>query len=351
MTNTTDTGVLTSPQWRDSAVAAVLDGLYRRNPGMAETLGPRAKAACRQDIHHHLDYLAGAEVTSDAPGFARYALWLKDVLRRRGVPVQSLGDSFELLAAYCAEQLPENRAKPLCRILAAGLEALEQPDLPTPHVLTRLPALPGTTPYREAVLGGDHHTASELMQVAMQGGVSLSEAAVRLIQPAMYDIGRLWQENQISVAQEHMATAITQNILAQAYLQARFAPPGGRSAMFAAVAGNHHSLGLRILSDAFETAGWRATYLGPDVPTNALLREIDTQRPDLLCLSLSLPIHLTTAQVAIAALRSELGSRCPTIWVGGQATLLGDPAWRALNADGWAYDALHALEQSEPCPR
>jgi hypothetical protein len=44
-------------------------------------------------------------------------------------------------------------------------------------------------------------------------------------------------------------------------------------------------------------------------------------------------------------LRAEMGSRCPTIWVGGQATLVGERIWNTLDADGWAYDALHAKEQ------
>ncbi len=336
---------LDNPQWRDDAVAAVLDSLYLRYPDLTQQFGPGGKNACRQDLHHHLDYLAGARLANDPGMFEKYALWLKSVLESRGVPSQHLVESLELLAAHCADQLPAAQAEPLCAILRAGQQALKGIGLPMPYVELRLPALLRAAPYQQALLSGNHRAAGELMQAAMRSGCSLPEASVRLIQPAMYDIGRLWQENRITVAKEHLATAITQNVLAHAYLQASFAPPKERSAMFAGVAGNHHSLGLRMMSDAFETVGWQAVYLGGDVPTGALLREVDASRPDLLCLSLSMPIHLATAREAVAALRAEMGSRCPTIWVGGQGTLLGKRVWQALDADGWAYDALQALEQ------
>ena len=175
--------------------------------------------------------------------------------------------------------------------------------------------------------------------------MTLTEASVRLIQPAMVEIGRLWQENRITVAQEHLTTAISQNVMARAYMQADFAQPVGRKAMFAGVAGNHHSLGLRMLSDAFETQGWDVVFLGADVPVADLIRQVDADRPDLLCLSLSLPSHLAQARETVERLRAELGNRCPTIWVGGQVTLMRDRVWHSVKADGWASDALHALEQ------
>lgn len=115
--------------------------------------------------------------------------------------------------------------------------------------------------------------------------------------------------------------------------------------MFACVEGNHHGLGLRMLSDAFETQGWDAAYLGTDVPLHDLVRTIDSRCPQLLALSASLPQHLSTARQTVQALHAELGTACPTIWVGGLATLSADSVWRYTQADGWASDALHALEQ------
>lgn len=334
--------------WREQAVDAVVDALYARHPELSERFGPRGVKACRTDIHYHLDYLEAALVAGDAAVFANYSVWLKDVLESRGVPANHLAESFDLLGGFLCGQLPAAEAGSVSTILSGARKALARDDMPLPYDSNRLPALPTALRYREAAMSGNQLAAQELMSGAMRAGCTLTDAAVRLIQPAMYEIGRLWQKNRVSVAQEHLVTAISQNVLARAYLEAEFAPPAGRKAMFATAAGNHHSLGLRMLSDAFETIGWEVIYLGADVPIADLVRQADASRPELLCLSLSLPRHLAVARETLSCLRAEFGSRCPALWVGGLATLAGDRAWKSVDADGWCADAAQALEQVSP---
>ena len=209
----------------------------------------------------------------------------------------------------------------------------------------RVVPLPQGGDYQLSILRGNRGAALGCVSAAMDAGASLAQACVQIVQPAMYEVGNLWQKNQISVAQEHLATAISENVMAGAYMKATFRPSTGKSAVFACVQDNCHGLGLRMVSDAFETQGWDATWLGTDIATQDLVREIDRRRPDLLGLSATLPQHLITARQTIDSLRSELGSRCPTIWIGGLATLSSEPVWRNSRADGWAGDALHALEQ------
>lgn len=339
------TGVTIAPSWREQAVSSVVQGIYARHPGLAERFGERGVTKCGEDIRHYLDYLDGALMAGEAALFTNYAHWLKGVLKSRGVPIAHLVESFELLASFLSAHLPAAQAQPMSMILGAAQATLARDDLPSPYLFARLPALPDAMRYMEAALRGNNKESLGLMHGAMQAGVTLTEASVRLIQPAMIEIGRLWQENRITVAQEHLTTAISQNVMARAYMQADFAQPVGRKAMFAGVAGNHHSLGLRMLSDAFETQGWDVVFLGADVPVADLIRQVDADRPDLLCLSLSLPSHLAQTRETVERLRAELGNRCPTIWVGGQVTLMRDRVWHSVKADGWASDALHALEQ------
>jgi MerR family transcriptional regulator, light-induced transcriptional regulator len=335
----------TTRPWRERAVSAVVDALYTRHPDLAERFGQRGLDTFSEDIHQHLDYLDATLATGEAALFTDYAIWLKAVLSSRGMPPSHLAESFDLLAAFLATHMPAADADRVRLILAAACAALQRDDLPSPYVHDRLPALPEAGQYVQAALRGDARAAEEVMAGAMQSGQSLTEASVRLIQPAMYEVGRLWQENSITVAQEHLAAAISQNVLARSYLQATFAPSVGRTALFACAVGNRHSLGLHMLADAFETIGWDGAYLGADVPLADLVRHVDASQPDLLCLSISLPGQLALAHETIQRLRAELGSRGPTIWVGGLATMTGERIWRSLQADGWAADALHALDQ------
>ncbi len=331
--------------WREQATGAVVDALFARYPSLARRFGPGGRQACAADIQGHLDALDASVVTGQPGLFAEYAVWLRDVLASRGAPGSYLAESFELLAGFLGEHLPAEDGGRVCPLLRATGDALRKKGLPARTLDARVPPLADAPRYRKAALGGRQKLAQKLMRELLQEGLTLTEASVRLIQPAMVEVGELWQGNRISVAQEHLATAISENVIARAYLQATFAAPVGRSALLAGVAGNQHTLGLRMVSDAFETIGWDVLYLGGDVPTTDLIRQIDASPVDVLGLSLALPAHLVVARETAQRLRAELGNRCPTILMGGLATRFGERIWRSLAADGWAADALQIVEQ------
>lgn len=331
--------------WRELCADFATQAIYAKHSGELQHFGKSGKQACRQDILYHIDYIQGALSGNDPDIFVQYALWLKDVLISRGVPVSHLSLSFDLLSIFFSKNLNTVEANSVTAVLDTARTALLLDTQPDIHWQTRLPSLSGTDHYCESILQGDHKAAIQLVSDAMKNGNSLPQVSVQLVQPALYEIGNLWQKNRISVSQEHMATAISQNALASAYMQASFAPPIGKTAMFACVEGNHHSLGSRMLSDAFETTGWKVFYLGANLPTRDLVREVDTKHPELLALSVSLPSHIDTARLTIESLHAEMGNNCPEIWVGGLATLSNQQIWRITKADGWAADALHSLEQ------
>lgn len=145
----------------------------------------------------------------------------------------------------------------------------------------------------------------------------------RVIAPAMHEIGLLWQRGAITVADEHLATALTNRVLA-----ALRRPPGGSLAadgagarrgrvLLAAVEGEGHALGLRMAADVLEDAGYESLYLGADVPTDALLRAADTFSPDVVALAATLPSLAPRLQAVAGEVRRvypRLG-----LLVGGQA--------------------------------
>ncbi len=189
--------------------------------------------------------------------------------------------------------------------------------------------------------------AYELVRERMAAGASLANVNVHIIQASMYEVGHLWAANRISVAREHLATAISQYVMSNAFSLAEFAPPMARTAIFANVEGNHHALGLRMISDAFETAGWTSHFLGADVPERSLVEQVDTLRPDLLGLSVALPQQLVTARRIIGGLRAEMGQSCPVILLGGRAINALDDVWRDLGADLWVADAEQAEQEAK----
>lgn len=193
-----------------------------------------------------------------------------------------------------------------------------------------------------ALIVGQHREAAALVEDWIERGLSYDAICSAGIQPAMYRIGELWAQGRVSVAQEHLATAIAQRILVLAFEAAAFAPPQGRKALFACVAGNRHALGLRMVSDAFAIAGWEVEYLGADVPSEDLVRQADAWRPHLLGLSVAIPDQLTVANDVARRVRSQLGEAAPRVVVGGRPLRERLPLPEPLDVDVWPADAGQA---------
>lgn len=125
--------------------------------------------------------------------------------------------------------------------------------------------------------------------------MGVPELYQRVIAPAMHEIGRLWERGALTVADEHLATALTHRVLAALRPPPPAEPdvPAGRPSrgrvMLAAVEGEQHALGLRMAADILEDAGFHAIYLGADVPTDALLQAVSSLSPDRLVLAATMP--------------------------------------------------------------
>lgn len=335
----------------DEAIAATVERQYRRHPELLERFGERGREACRTDIRHHIDYLRAAVDSGRAQPFADYLRWVAEVLKSRGVEARHLNNSLDDLAGFYRERLSGEDQARILAVLDAGRAALASAaTLPAAlaveyHHLP--PALPQKDAYLDLLMASQRVAAHQLVSECMTAGASLATVNVRIIQAAMYDVGRLWQANRISVAQEHLATAISQYVMANAFSLAEFDAPLARTAVFANVESNHHALGLRMVSDAFETAGWTAHFLGADVPRQSLIAQVDALRPDLLGLSVSMPQQLAATREFIGSLRAEMGQACPVILLGGRTINALDDVWRDLGADLWVADAEQAEQQAK----
>jgi len=197
--------------------------------------------------------------------------------------------------------------------------------------------------YLDALRAGNRQSAQAVVKTALARGFDVRDIYLHVFQPAMYEIGRLWEQNQFTVAQEHLATAITQSVMAQVYGSVVLRPRLGRTVVATCLGGELHELGIRMVSDFFEMDGWDVYYLGANVPTESVVSMVRERRADLLAISLTLLIQLPHLRELIAAVRrSPVGARVK-IMVGGQP-LNGDPSLiPSIGADLVARDARDAV--------
>ena len=122
---------------------------------------------------------------------------------------------------------------------------------------------------------------AELMRMAYAGDAfTLYE---RVVAPLLVNVGNLWTEGQVSVAQEHFLSERLETMLRNSLALMR--PQSGPLVLMACVAGEHHVLGL--LGAALQFSGWgaRPILLGADTPPDAIRDAVGRRRPAIVGLS------------------------------------------------------------------
>lgn len=173
--------------------------------------------------------------------------------------------------------------------------------------------------YVSMQLAGDRRAALRFVDETLAAGVSVADLSTQVVAAAQREIGRLWQENRISIAQEHMATAISQLVLAHVFRHAEFRGPVGKKIVIACVSGEYHDFPARLLADALDLGGYDVRFLGANVPLASLLRMLDEERPDLLALSVTMLFNIQSLRDTVHAVRQDERRRALPIAVGGHA--------------------------------
>lgn len=328
----------------DHLAALVTEREYRGRPELEGRYGPIGPEKSRQDARYHLSYLAQAVAAESPELYVDYLGWAKVVLARRNVRPDDLLHHMECLGHVVAERLPEDLLPVVRPILEAGIERL--PTLPE-----NLPSLIGADrphaalahQYLQALLAGDRHRAGDVIMGAVDRGVSVRDLYLHVFQQAQWEVGRLWQVNEINVAQEHYCTAATQLIMSRLYPLVFGGEKVGRTLVATCVAGDLHELGIRMVSDFFEMEGWDTYYLGANTPTSSVIRTLEEREADVLAVSATIAYHVDAVADLIREVRRRSDLDEVVILVGGYPFNQEPDLWSKVGADGYAADADEAI--------
>lgn len=196
-----------------------------------------------------------------------------------------------------------------------------------------------TGPFLMALLGGAESEAEALLRGGRARGADTALLVRDLVVPALAEVGRMWERGALSVAEEHLATALATRVVARSAGAA--APPGGPGRpriLLACLAGEFHDVGIRLLSDVARESGWDAESLGANVPRESLVRFVAQRRPSALALSVALAGHVPEAARTIAEARAVAPGM--TILVGGRAFCEDAERVPLTGADAGICDAV-----------
>src|ERR1700674_5505926 len=132
----------------------------------------------------------------------------------------------------------------------------------------------------------DEAAASRLMAPVL-AIYPIEQVCTELITPALWEVGRRWEQGHITVSVEHFASAFFQGLLTN--LLHAMPPANAHPLVIACCApGEAHALAPLILSLLLRRAGLRVAYLGQNIETKGLLQTARQLSPALLCISMTL---------------------------------------------------------------
>ncbi|PKQ36828.1 MAG: hypothetical protein CVT59_10975 [Actinobacteria bacterium HGW-Actinobacteria-1] len=159
------------------------------------------------------------------------------------------------------------------------------------------------------------------------GSLTIPQLYALVLVPLMRLTGARWQAGDEEVWEEHFTTAVVRTIVESLYAEvaARTAAPLGKTIVLAAPAEEYHDLGLRMIADRFELAGYTVHFLGAALPQDELVSAARELTADAVVLSASTHFHRVRLREYVDALHAALPD-CD-VWVGGPAFSHGHSGW------------------------
>jgi methanogenic corrinoid protein MtbC1 len=198
--------------------------------------------------------------------------------------------------------------------------------------------------YLQEILAGRRRTALDIIMDAYRGGYPIPGIYMDIFQEALYEIGRLWENNRISVADEHLGTAITQYVMSNLYQHLEISDERRGKFVVTGVQGELHQVGANMVADVLDADGWDTVFLGTNVPEEEIIQTLNQHQAHLFGISATMLFNIPKVIGLVEAVRGEYGNSVH-IMLGGSAFKTLEALPRELDGCTVALNLREALDQ------
>jgi DNA-binding transcriptional MerR regulator len=132
---------------------------------------------------------------------------------------------------------------------------------------------------------------------------TLDSVLCDVVLPYLHDIGDRWERGEVSIAQEHFASAVLRGRLLG--LARGWSRGFGPSALLACLPGEQHDLGLIAFGLALRSRSFRIAYLGGNTPVESVAGAAGVLEPTAVVLSAVDPAGFRPFRAELKALARE----------------------------------------------
>ncbi len=201
------------------------------------------------------------------------------------------------------------------------------------------------------MVAGDGTGAWWLVKSHLDGGLDPTGVVNELVIPALRSIGEHWAGGDLSVADEHRATAVAQRLIGHLGLQFGRRGKSRGAIALAAPSGDLHTLPVAIVADLLRWRGFEVLELGGNTPADALADAV-THQDRLLAVGIVSTTPGLEAHVASSVRSVRAAVPDVTIFLGGPAIRstahaleLGGDVWTGPGPDA-AVETVESIAGS-----
>jgi methanogenic corrinoid protein MtbC1 len=293
---------------------------------------------------NHIQFMSNVIRYKQADLFVHTLPWVYKAYSSKGVNF----DYFKLELIYWIEAIntycDEGAKKPLVAIYELMLKWHEQLIVLSETVTNEI-VVDWTANHQkllDMMLNGNYKEIMKYSKVLLEDIGSISDYYIHYLQPVMYKIGKLWEENEISVAHEHLATSTTSRLMASLYPEFVMSDQNKGKVVIASTSFEEHQIGIRMVADLLEKNGWDVDFLGANIPVEEVMRLISEQDPFIVAFSLTMSYHLENLVKLIDLIR--LSKPKTKIMVGGYAINNEVELQHLIDADAFPINAAASVE-------
>jgi MerR family transcriptional regulator, light-induced transcriptional regulator len=314
------------------------------NPRLRELIGGNVVDVMRNNHRNHAAFMANVFKIGSYELLVRTIPWVYRAYRARGFSYEYFPVELTAWRQAVAECLDDSNSAEIIGVYNWMVDHHENMIKLSRNAEGLTFSIPGeTTEMQEVILSlllnADSRGCFQLVNQSVQTAEDLKQFYLHVVCPVMNMIGSLWERNEISVAEEHLASAIVTRIMSNLYQRfAKYDIFRGK-AVITAAPNEFHELGARMMADFLEMDGWDVTYLGANTPEHEILKVLRKQKPFIVGLSAAMAFNLAKVRQTIEMIKGDREARAIKVIVGGLAFNSVPYLWRDIGADGYAADA------------
>jgi len=202
--------------------------------------------------------------------------------------------------------------------------------------------------YAKAAVAGDEVSCQQMVDHVIRGNVPLLEIYEGLLGAAMNHVGTWYGVKAIDEAQEHMASEVTERMMARVMHATSPLSKEGKTAVIGCAANSWHVIGLRMVSDYLRYSGWQTQFLGANVPTEAFVASVRASEPELILVNCNAEDSRDETLALLRELKASRPRKGSMIGVGGSEVAKDPKTFLGAGADFWSASLREFAEQILP---